>query len=473
MGFFDWLDGLVADNCSEGKKPKVYSPYEVRNLKIGREQKVQGMCLPKIAGSQPGGASDTYRSICKNLYGKPCHPNNGEFVYSRYGGGCDGQLCALQYGCTCKDGAMGGASGYFKRIKYGADPLSCCRKKGTSSDGALIGNLTCDPDYRTTSGDGCRNNYDVINYCKRSETAVGDEPVCQAIINDINHSSRNAILYNYCTPDSRFFNKSVCKAWIDSNPNLSYVKRLVHKKCGTGNNLIKEPCKSFISTRAQAKSAYYDDIILEYCKRNPTKVNRECACVLSKHNEKVRGDNSKMQGRPECVDTNCHNSIQYNYGLIPSYMTDPSCNYTDCRQFVDSGGIVIGDSNKTYIQMNQECGTDVVPPGINTLNGTATEQNVKTGGGVTVGAGNTVDADNKDVYDSNTPTDNADAEKKKKDLMMFGGVFAVFLFLILTIVLASGGGDDTPAPKAKQAKGGEEYHYYGAGLGGGDSVTAY
>lgn len=377
------FSGLCTDEGST--KPKKYNiaDEDILNLLPGKEILDTGACVNTMA---PAGS---YDNRCRKLYGRSCYPENGEFSFSSTGDSCN--MCnnmADGYGCGCDSVAIAnGKKVKFQRkagsAGYKAPALECCRQRnGILSNGNRIYNntLTCDPKYGNQTGPACKDNLDVINFCKKSSTNVQQEEVCLAIIEDPNYQdigTKTNILDRYCNESDNMFTKSVCSEWIKnpSNQNVSVVRKIVDDYCGINNNIFREPCNTFIKNDSKI-NAHYDSMMLAWCENHPT--DPRCACIMSDHNERSVNDNKAMQGLPQCVDLKCVNLLKSNTGLIPSTMVDPSCTYLDCKQFIDNKGLTIGDNNKTLYTMTQECG-DPNKPGLrNVVNDKKVTKNDKT-----------------------------------------------------------------------------------------------
>jgi hypothetical protein len=127
-------------------------------------------------------------------------PDNGEYIWAGENGSC--HYCSLDAGveaAKCDSGcadisccAIIGARGSYKRTKYLADPLTCCLQEK-----ATIGNLTCDPKYRSNTKSDCRSY--LTEYCEN--TTNFPEPICQSFCNnelDAKRSTCDNAINKYC-----------------------------------------------------------------------------------------------------------------------------------------------------------------------------------------------------------------------------------------------------------------------------------
>jgi hypothetical protein len=374
----DAVTGLCTD--SGATKPKKYNIMDqsVLGLSPGARIENVGACVNYV---DPEGG---YNSRCKKLYGRTCYPNNGEFSYADTGSNCS--MCNNPdkgYGCKCNSLIIGGKTVLFNRKSggdgYQAPPLECCRQlPGVLSHNNRIykNELTCDPKYSSQTSTACTTDSSVINFCKTKGVNIQNEGVCRAIIENPNYpntGTKNAILKQYCDTSNNMFTRQTCKEWITNKDNQYTVpvRDLVDKYCSLENNIHKEPCKTFIKNYAVNKNPHYDPMMTAWCKNYPN--DFRCACIMSKHNEKVAADGTAIQGLPQCVDDICIDLMSVGDGLIPSTMMNPACTYIDCKQFIESNGAIIGDNNKTFATMNMECGTNLsassVPGGLRTTVG--------------------------------------------------------------------------------------------------------
>jgi len=310
-----------------------------------------------------------------------------------------------------------------------------------------ISQTTCDPKYSDQSGLACKTDSQVINFCKKAGVNIQTEGACRAIIEDENYpnqSTKNAILQRYCDESDNMFSKIPCKQWVtnENNQNLPAVRNLVEKYCKLGDNIHKEPCKTFIKNYAVAGEPHYDYLMENWCKNNEN--DPRCACIMSKHNEKVALDGTAIQGLPQCVDGQCVALMTAGGGLIPSTMMNPACSYYDCKQFIDNNGAIVGDNNKTLAVMNMECGTNlsspVVPdaiPDSNTLRPAGTQQ-VVTGNVEVLPPGTPVTPENITSILGVPPVVDTKKEQKTKAIIAL-----LLLFVIVMGVFAFWGGSDS------------------------------
>jgi hypothetical protein len=374
----DGMFGLCSD--SGAKKPKKYyvEDTDILNLKSGGTLESEGACVNLV---DPVGG---YDSRCKKLYGKKCYPDNGEFSYHSVVPGEEGNCSMCNhpdkgYGCKCDSLVISGKKVLFKRKPgsggYKAPPLECCRQlPGTLTFNNRIykNTLTCDPKYSSQSSDECTTDSSVTNFCLGQGVNIQQEGVCLAIVENKNYPSkvtRNRILKTYCDTSDNMFTKQTCREWITNktNDDVTTVRNLVDKYCIIDDNIHKEPCRTFIKNAGLNQDSYYDTMMTAWCKNHPD--DSRCACIMSKHNKKVAADGTAIQGLPECVDEKCTDLMRLSNGLIPSTMIKPACSYFDCKQFINSGGLIIGNNNKTFATMKMECGTPIEPGSLRTTVG--------------------------------------------------------------------------------------------------------
>lgn len=466
----DEFSGLCTD--SGATKPKLYSAADLLFLKSGQEINNDGACVPH--GISHIGV-DRYNGRCKQLYGKKCYPENGEFEFSGFGSAVSGQgnncnMCNnidKGYGCMCSN-PMTRIVGQRVKLRrkhgdagYVAPALKCCRKiPGTlSNEGRMVTetkrvaykmpwtgkmtymtvpvrSTTCNPKYAIQSSRACTTNPEVIDFCQKTAN-ISDEALCLSIVDDPSYPNpavKHQIMKRYCSEGSNFFDKTKCREWVtnETNKSLPIVRDMVDNLCRLGDNIHRSPCSTFIANYAQEKNPHYDPLMSMWCKEN--ELDPRCACINSRHNELVAEDGSAIQGLPQCVDEKCTNLMKAGGGLIPSYMTNPACSYYDCKQFIDSSGAIIGDNNKTIATMNMECGTDIKGPG--TLRTSGEEQDLSRTG-LDLGTGNTPIL-NETVREIQQSTE----EEEKDNTMLFVSGFLALLFLLVVLWFVLDDGDD-------------------------------
>ena len=143
-------------------------------------------------------ASDTIGSV-KNIDGA-CNidmsgmskyiPDNGEYSVADKGSGCEYQGGSYD---LCPGSALWGYRGRYKRDSYKADNTQCCLKNQT-----VIGNLTCDPKYRSNTGDDCVAL--LANYCSDNSTFSSSDDCKSFCQNQVSagKSTCDTIYDNYC-----------------------------------------------------------------------------------------------------------------------------------------------------------------------------------------------------------------------------------------------------------------------------------
>lgn len=142
--------------------------------------------------------------------------NSGQF------GGCCARKCYIgTSGCTTK----------CVRIGYNADQTACCLANGAPT----IGNLTCDPQYRSLSGEACRNV--LRTYCDNATHFF--EPVCKEYLGNLNEQLKNELGNKYCAnstdPWCACFTAKVPPEW-ENDPVKKALLRCLDPTCEGGNN---------------------------------------------------------------------------------------------------------------------------------------------------------------------------------------------------------------------------------------------
>jgi hypothetical protein len=330
-------------NCAY-ENPKAYTAEELADLGIGQTQQVYGTCTT---------AGQSEQRWC---------PNNGEFVSD------DSSACAFNttnndgrsFYCGDKDDSWIGCGGgswtgqceivgsstKCERRSFSADPTDCCKADGKK----IINGKTCDPQYRDASSAKCRDAN--RNYCKTITSNPDHDPACKSFMAASNKNDtdvRNA----YCSRGDTLFTDEMCSSWVtDPKPtNETVIDTLMRNKC-TGNNVSKNPCKSYVINRS-TKDSSYDNIMTKFCSQNPEL--SLCRCIMSDHNTNTDGS---LKGRPECIDANCAGlkGGESPFKTFDMNQNSDNCSYVNCQQWVDFG-TTIGVDNVSNSQMEMNCGS--------------------------------------------------------------------------------------------------------------------
>ena len=337
------------------ENPIPYTANDLADLGIGNTQQVAGTCT--TAGRSEG---------------RWC-PNNGEFVSNpssacafKMGNEGDGR----EYYCGPKDNIYGGCgyvSNFFQgkceiigsstkceRRSFAADPVACCKANGSK----IIGGKTCDPKYRNSANSNCIGIS--REYCKTVTSNPDRDPACKNFMASSN-TNDNDIRNTYCSRGDNLFNDRMCSSWVtDPKPsNKVVIDTLMREKC-KGNNMGRDPCKSYVINRS-TKDSSYDDVMTKYCSQNPESML--CRCIMSKHNENTDGS---LKGRPECIDPACAGlkGADSPFKTFDMNQNSDNCSYINCQQWVDFGP-TIGVDNMNVADMEMNCGnTNYVEPSV-------------------------------------------------------------------------------------------------------------
>lgn len=229
-------------------------------------------------------------------------PQNGEYVAdgtdsSCYfcGGNDPVEMAKCSAGCTDGCCAIIGSRGYYKRNAYKANPIKCCLNSSSTID-----NLTCHPDYRLITSEGC-----------------------------------SGILKNYC--QDKVFTDDKCKEWCNNNKDLCLT--IKENQCDTVESLISDPdCKNFCLSN-QGKC---DVVAREYCLKYPK--DSFCNCINS--------DFTKYKYNPACQDGNCIKSGYQTSNMIEDLKH--GCTIMDCGVYFQMSNIP--NVNFTNNTIKQQCG---------------------------------------------------------------------------------------------------------------------
>jgi hypothetical protein len=255
-------------------------------------------------------------------------PDNGEYEFVT--GGCDG---IFNYDChydgaenscsmTCSSGchkfghcAVQGCKGRYKRIKYSADPSQCCLQRHS---GGMIGNKTCDPDYRDIGSQNC--NSTLLNYCKADKW---DEPICKRWVGAKTANKEvimNEDIANWCEQGENFLT-GACQNW----------------------------CTDVRTTQGYPKLGACDRVIRSYCDNHLD--DEKCACYLGPTGElsKIR----RMTNAPHvCWYEPCRRMITTNWLPFSTQIDRRNCKANVC--YIEAGNINISGGGN--VEFNNDCG---------------------------------------------------------------------------------------------------------------------
>jgi hypothetical protein len=368
--------GATASQSCAYENPKAYNASDLADLGIGGTQQVTGTCT--TAGRSEG---------------KWC-PNNGEFVSG------PSRACAFnttnndgrQFHCGPKDSTWGGCGGIgsgwegqceivgsstkCERRSFSADPAACCKANGTK----IIGGKTCDPKYQNSSNSSCIGIS--REYCKTLTSNPDRDTACKNFMASSN-TNDNDIRNTYCSRGDNLFNDRMCSSWVTKpkSSNQVVIDTLMREKC-KGNNMGRDPCKSYVINRS-TKDSSYDSVMTKYCIQNPESLL--CRCIMSKHNENTNGS---LKGRPECIDPACagEQGAESPFKTFDMNQNSDNCSYTNCQQWVDLGP-TIGVENINVVDLTQNCGNtnyvdpaDAAPVGNTNFGAPSVSQNVNSNG---------------------------------------------------------------------------------------------
>jgi hypothetical protein len=193
------------------------------------------------------------------------------------------------------------------------------------------------------------------------------------------NTNDNDIRNTYCSRGDNLFNDRMCSSWVTKpkSSNQVVIDTLMREKC-KGNNMGRDPCKSYVINRS-TKDSSYDSVMTKYCIQNPESLL--CRCIMSKHNENTNGS---LKGRPECIDPACagEQGAESPFKTFDMNQNSDNCSYTNCQQWVDLGP-TIGVENINVVDLTQNCGnTNYVDPadGNTNFGAPSVSQNVNSNG---------------------------------------------------------------------------------------------
>lgn len=239
-------------------------------------------------------------------------PSNGEFIWAGTGDSC--RACFMVPGGECPTGmSMTGRRPTVKRISYGADPLTCCTN--TNANKTIVGNYTCDPQYRGPNAPGC--------------LSVGIQQRCSGI--------------------DAF--DQICTDWGANDPAAHIALNIA--KSTYCNNIINynndDRCKSWCTQEGRGMC---DTSTLDYCYRNENFNDPICACI----NSAIQNPQCNMVLEGEDVsDSTCQNT-GYWTSQMSAIIRDGACpSVYNCKQDFPIAGV---DNIVRRNNMIQICGGD-------------------------------------------------------------------------------------------------------------------
>lgn len=295
--------------------PIFYAPVNPED-KIGAVKTIPHGCAPA------GGAFGWMKKYM---------PSNGEYEWAGEGNYC--HYCSIDYpdSIDCESGCADiaccsilGKRGTYKRKSYNADPKQCCLRNAeiTSKSNVMIGDLTCDPKYRSPASPDC---YPILReYCLNGTTLMTDHSgICRTWCSN-NQKECNSYKSKICNNIDNFNQIPECKTWCAENDGL----------CDTSG--------------------------VDYCSKETNKEDDFCSCLNS--------DLVQYKFNPLCEDRKCIKNGYATQSMITS--RGKGCEIIDCTTYLEMANK--GKTDFKNVAIYQHCGdktpASVTPKPISSTN---------------------------------------------------------------------------------------------------------